>query len=953
MGDLLDRTGEKDLSLGRRHRASAERSSWPGSKRWLKSILICLVILLNGLLVYQLAQANIDGKRATTLTTTPLPGSSSAPVLTGWGGIQLNEAGTDMEAHIQLFQSLGYNAIRVSFESPCSSPQQEGPYSASQLQTAISLAQKYNFWIIIDMHGYYDIYPTFQSCWLSNWKPIVQQFLSSYSRIMWEPENEPQSSYYGDPEGVSLAQLSSGYQAWINQARSIGDNHWIVVANGCISTCESSTNVAASMWPTVNDTAGHVFIDWHFYMYYPYWSTQGTGWNNATAELAATGYYNLLESGMQATGWPAINTEGGADYIGGCPPDVILGPCNPSSGTGLGTCDGYTLTTLHFVQKLITLYNSAKISWIGWPAGSWSTNVCNPPSGVSYGALQPASGLFPGGWATKLTPASPDFTIYASASSGVNAGQSAPVTITVTGRNGFTGIVSLAASLASGLTCGSITPSSLTGSGTATVSCNTNTAGTFTLTVTGTSGSLTHSTTVILEFRDFAITATSPASVPPGSSAQSTITINPLNGFAGTILLTDNTPSGLTCGVVTPSSITASGVATLSCSSTAQKVYTVTITSTSGSLTHTAAASFTFGTPPDFIITASSPGVVDVGSSTTSTITVTLIHGFTGTITLTGTLPSGLSCGPITSTNISNNSTTVISCSSATASTYVLIMTGTSGSLTHSTTITFTFVDFGISASPLTLTLNSGISGNSTVTITPVNGFMGRVTLTATASSGLSAMLSTGTISGSGTATLAVSAASPGTYSVVITATSGVLTRMTVVTVDITAHILPVILVPGPQNATVGTSLQFTVSASDSSGTGGTVVLSATGLVANMAFDPTTGAFSFTPSSSQAGQVFVVNFTATDGNDPSWATTETVPIHVAATVSQPSPGGVCLTCLVPKEFSESVWLLVLGALIGVVSSVALHTIKAQAEFAGARRRLRSYQNMELFQRKGN
>src|SRR5207253_810136 len=235
----------------------------------------------------------------------------------------------------------------------------------------------------------------------------------------------------------------------------------------------------------------------------------------------------------------------------------------------------------------------------------------------------------------------------------------------------------------------------------------------------------------------------------------------------------------------------------------------------------------------DFIITASSPGVVDVGSSTTSTITVTLIHGFTGTITLTGTLPSGLSCGPITSTNISNNSTTVISCSSATASTYVLIMTGTSGSLTHSTTITFTFVDFGISASPLTLTLNSGISGNSTVTITPVNGFIGRVTLTATASSGLSAMLSTGTISGSGTATLAVSAASPGTYSVVITATSGVLTRMTVVTVDITAHILPVILVPGPQNATVGTSLQFTVSASDSSGTGGTVVLSATGLVAN------------------------------------------------------------------------------------------------------------------------
>src|SRR6266487_3753362 len=176
---------------------------------------------------------------------------------------------------------------------------------------------------------------------------------------------------------------------------------------------------------------------------------------------------------------------------------------------------------------------------------------------------------------------------------------------------------------------------------------------------------------------------------------------------------------------------------------------------------------------------------------------------------------------------------------------------------------------------------------------------------------------------------------------------------MTVVTVDITAYSLPVVLVPGPQNATVGTSLFFTVSASDPSGTGGTVMLSATGLVANMAFDPTTGAFSFTPNSSQAGQTFVVNFTATDGNNPSRVTTESVPIYMAATVSQPSPGGVCLTCLLPKEFSESAWLLVMGALIGIVSSIALHMIKVHAGLAGARRRLRSYQNMKHFQSNGN
>src|SRR2546428_12687130 len=131
MGDLLDRTGEKDLILGRRHRASAERSSWPGSKRWLKSILICLVILLNGLLVYQLAQANIDGKRATTLTTTPLPGSSSAPVLTGWGGIQLNEAGTALERLFRASQPHGSTPMRASARPPCSFARPDGSNSAT------------------------------------------------------------------------------------------------------------------------------------------------------------------------------------------------------------------------------------------------------------------------------------------------------------------------------------------------------------------------------------------------------------------------------------------------------------------------------------------------------------------------------------------------------------------------------------------------------------------------------------------------------------------------------------------------------------------------------------------------------------------------------------------------------------------------------------------------------
>ncbi len=562
-----------------------------------RGIIMCAILVLSGALAAQFLFSGSNG----TVQAVTVPSSANvagtAPVLTGWGGIRLDESGSDMELHMQLFQSLGYNAVRVSFESPCSSPQQEGAYTATNLAIAISLAKKYNLWIIIDMHGYYDIYPTYQSCWLSNWKPIIQQFSTSYSQIIWQPENEPQSNYYGDSQGVSLSQLTAGYQAWINQARSLGDTHWIVVANGCISTCESTASIAGTMWPTVNDSSSRVFLDWHFYMYYPYWSTQGTGWNNATAELAATSYYNLLVSEMQVTGWPAINTEGGADYIGGCPPDIILGPCNPSSGTGLGTCDGYTMTTLHFVQKLFSLYesNSPRISWIGWPAGSWSTDLCNPPSGVSYGALQPANGSFPGGWATKIAP----------------PGLSASFVVTPSNPSVNT-LLTLTASAT-----GSSPPYSYswkfgdgaTGSGASITHAYTS-AGTYGVNLTvrdATNKTVTVSQSVTVSPPpNFAIVA-SPGriTIPAGSSGYLTLTVTGLYGFTGSITLAKTSSSPSLSSSLSSTSLTltvngqATSLMTVSASSNLSAGnYTLTVTGTSAGMTHSVSIPVAVTLPP-------------------------------------------------------------------------------------------------------------------------------------------------------------------------------------------------------------------------------------------------------------------------------------------------------------------------------------------------------------------
>ncbi|HXA08220.1 MAG TPA: putative Ig domain-containing protein [Bryobacteraceae bacterium] len=71
----------------------------------------------------------------------------------------------------------------------------------------------------------------------------------------------------------------------------------------------------------------------------------------------------------------------------------------------------------------------------------------------------------------------------------------------------------------------------------------------------------------------------------------------------------------------------------------------------------------------------------------------------------------------------------------------------------------------------------------------------------------------------------------------------------------------PILKVPGIQSIQPGKPLNFTVSASDPSGA--PALVAASGLPANAWFDPTRGAFSWIPTTSQIGS-HTVHFTATD-----------------------------------------------------------------------------------------
>lgn len=326
----------------------------------------------------------------------------------------------------------------------------------------------------------------------------------------------------------------------------------------------------------------------------------GSGVLNVTGppngNIAPPGYYMLFI--LNGAGVPSVAT---IVQVSAAANDV------PPTGTITSPASNVTITAGQSVAYSGTGSDpDGTISAYSWsfPGGTpSSSNLANPGS-VTYATpgtfvttftVTDNAGLTDPAPPTRTVVVQPDFSLSASpASQTVMQGGGTTFSASVTAGTGFTGSVSLSFSgLPVGATA-SFNPATISTSGTSTLSVGASSStapGNYPLTITATSGSLTHTTSVTLVVSgDFSVgVAPSSVTVSRGSNAVYTVTVTPGAGFSGTVGLSVSGLPRRSNGSFNPSSIGTSGSSTLSVSTnhkTPTGTFTLTISATSGGLTH-------------------------------------------------------------------------------------------------------------------------------------------------------------------------------------------------------------------------------------------------------------------------------------------------------------------------------------------------------------------------------
>lgn len=298
---------------------------------------------------------------------------------------------------------------------------------------------------------------------------------------------------------------------------------------------------------------------------------------------------------------------------------------------------------------------------------------------------------------------------------------------------------------------------------------------------------------------DFTLSPNPPSVTVFESSSNTTRIVLDSVTFAGGVNLTAiSTNLGLKVSLnptqvrLAPSG-TASAILTVNADVNSAALYPVRVTATSGQVSHSRLVDVHVPANSDFALGAS-PGELrtHAGNSNATTIIVKSENGFAGPVNLTLQAPPGTTAS-LNTTQVmiplggeANATLSFTAQSSFTRFRDSFNVTGSSGSIIHTIDVIGEppLPDFGVTANPLSATVQAGESKVLTIGLTSLDYYAGTIYLLGTAKSGVSFSFQSSTlylnISQTVLVTLTVntnSTTSPGDHSITLTGLDGSLTR--------------------------------------------------------------------------------------------------------------------------------------------------------------------------------
>jgi subtilase family serine protease len=254
------------------------------------------------------------------------------------------------------------------------------------------------------------------------------------------------------------------------------------------------------------------------------------------------------------------------------------------------------------------------------------------------------------------------------------------------------------------------------------------------------------------------------------------LSVTPKEGFTGNVALTctlSSSLAGATCSfdnstVPTPGSANLTvGAGTITTSATG----TVTVTGMAGSTTNSVVINVSVGTQDFQLTSGNTTETVTQGGSTTDTVTVTSLLGFSSSVSLTCTGSTGLTCSlspsSVTPTSSTPATSTLTVTAAGNATSGTVTVTGASGSLTHNRPIAVTVntapADFTLTVASPVVSIPSGTPITDQLTVAALGSFNSNVALTCSVPSSLgttSCSINPTTVTGgSGTALVTIQGA--------------------------------------------------------------------------------------------------------------------------------------------------------------------------------------------------